>query len=224
MQPLDVGVLFAYLAGVVAVGACFSRRPWTVHDYFLTGKQVPWWALLGAIVATETSTVTLISVPGYAFGGDLTFLQLALGYVIGRFAVASVLIPRLFQGDLMTAYQLLSARFGVEAGRLTASIFLVTRSLSDGFRLFATGVGVIGRAGHAPLERRGLASPASWSRRVNGLAGPFGRSHQRGDTRLYVARRHDGGDLVRRHLARCLHGRRCDRRPCAADRDPGRVE
>ena len=140
MQPLDLFVLGTYLAAIVALGAGFSRQQRTVRDYFLTGKQVPWWALLGSIVATETSTVTLISVPGYAFGGDLTFLQLAMGYVVGRIVIASVLIPRLFRGDLMTAYQPLAARFGTGVRHLTASIFLVTRSLSDGFRLFATGL------------------------------------------------------------------------------------
>ena len=140
MQPLDLVVLCGYLAAMIAFGARFSTRQRNVRDYFLSGKQVPWWALLGSIVATETSTVTLISVPGYAFGGDLTFLQLALGYVIGRIVVASVLVPRLFRGDLMTAYQPLATRFGAGVGRLSASIFLLTRSLSDGFRLFATGL------------------------------------------------------------------------------------
>ncbi len=140
MQPLDLVVLCGYLAAMVAVGARCFRRQRNVRDYFLSGRQVPWWALLGSIVATETSTATLISIPGYAFGGDLTFLQLALGYVVGRIAVASVLVPRLFRGDLMTAYQPLAARFGAGVGRLSASIFLLTRSLSDGFRLFATGL------------------------------------------------------------------------------------
>ena len=140
MQPLDLVVLCGYLVAMVTLGARYSRRQRSVRDYFLSGRQVPWWALLGSIVATETSTVTLISIPGYAFGGDLTFLQLALGYVIGRIVVASVLIPRLFRGDLMTAYQPLAARFGAGVGRLSASIFLLTRSLSDGFRLFATGL------------------------------------------------------------------------------------
>ncbi len=140
MHPLDLVVLCVYLVAMVAFGACFSSQQRNVRDYFLSGKQVPWWALLGSIVATETSTVTLISVPGYAFGGNLTFLQLALGYILGRIVVASVLIPRLFRGNLMTAYQPLAARFGPELGRLSASIFLLTRSVSDGFRLFATGL------------------------------------------------------------------------------------
>ena len=140
MHTLDLLILGVYLAAVVALGARFSRRQATVRDYFLTDQQVPWWALLASIVATETSTVTLISVPGYAFGGDLTFLQLALGYIVGKIFVAVVLIPRFFQGNLLTAYQPLSQRFGPLIGRLTAAIFLVTRSLSDGFRLFATGL------------------------------------------------------------------------------------
>ena len=140
MHTLDLLVLGVYLAAVVALGVRFSRRQTTIRDYFLTDQQVPWWALLASIVATETSTVTLISVPGYAFGGNLTFLQLALGYIVGKIFVAVVLIPRFFRGNLLTAYQPLTERFGRLIGRLTALIFLVTRSLSDGFRLFATGL------------------------------------------------------------------------------------
>jgi Na+/proline symporter len=140
MESLDLIVLGAYLGAVVALGFRFSRRQRSIRDYFLTGKRVPWWALLGSIVATETSTVTFISVPGYAFGGDLTFLQLAFGYAAGKVVVAAVLIPSFFRADFLTAYQSLASRFGSVVGRLTASIFLTTRALSDGFRLFATGL------------------------------------------------------------------------------------
>ena len=140
MQLLDLLVLGTYLVAVVWLGAYFAGRQHGVRDYFLSDRQVPWWALLGSIVATETSTVTLISVPGYAFGGDLTFLQLVFGYVVARVLVAIVLIPAFFRGDLLTAYQYLTERFGGGIGRLAASIFLTTRSLSDGFRLFAAGL------------------------------------------------------------------------------------
>ena len=91
-------------------------------------------------MATETSTVTFISVPGFAYGADLTFLQLVVGYLIGRIAVSILFIPAYFRGDLLTVYQLLGRRFGSGVRRLTAAIFLVTRSLADGFRLFATGL------------------------------------------------------------------------------------
>ena len=140
MHAIDLLVLAAYLVAVVWFGTYCSQSQRGVRDYFLTGRRVPWWALLGSIVATETSTVTLISVPGYAFGGDLTFLQLALGYAVARMIVALVLIPAFFGGDLLTAYQYLSSRFGLGIGRMTAAIFLATRSLSDGCRLFATGL------------------------------------------------------------------------------------
>ncbi len=140
MQIADLLVLALYVAGVVWLGARFSRRQQSIRDYFLTGRQVPWWALLGSIVATETSTITLISVPGYAFGADLTFLQLALGYVVARMLVALLLLPVFFRTELLTIHQLLTASFGSAAGRVAASLFLTTRSLSDGLRLFATGL------------------------------------------------------------------------------------
>ena len=151
MDLIDLAVLVVYLLGVVALGVRHSGRQRTAQDYFLTGKRVPWWALLGSIAATETSTVTLISVPGYAFGGDLTFLQLALGYVVGKVLVALLLMPGFFQGDLLTAYQRLATRFGAGVGRLTAAIFLISRSLSDGFRLFATGLVLAAVLASAPI-------------------------------------------------------------------------
>lgn len=140
MQPFDLAVVGVYLVAMMWLGLSFGRTQRTVQDYFLTHQGVPWWAVMASIVATETSTVTLISVPGYAFGGDLTFLQLALGYVVGRIIVSMLFIPAYFTGELLTAYQVLTRRFGPAVGRLAASIFVVTRNLSDGFRLFATGL------------------------------------------------------------------------------------
>ncbi len=140
MHGIDVAIVALYLAAVLWIGRRLSGRQHTVRDYFLTGQSLPWWAVMASIVATETSTITLISVPGYAFGGDLTFLQIAFGYVVGRAVVALVLIPPYFRGDILTAYQLLSTRFGRTLGRAAATIFLVTRNVSDGLRLFATGL------------------------------------------------------------------------------------
>ena len=101
---------------------------------------MPWWALLGAIVVTEIRTITLISNPGYAFDADLTFIQLALGYVLGRTLVAMLLVSLFFRGTFLTAYQVLTTKFGGFIGRATASLFLLTRLVSDGLRLFATGL------------------------------------------------------------------------------------
>ena len=140
MQSIDLAIVGVYLILVIWLGARCSRRQTSIDDYFLAKQQVPWWALMASIVATETSTITLISVPGYAFGGDFTFLQIALGYLIGRVLVSVLLLPAYFRGKLLTVYQLIGQRFSPQVGRLAASIFLFTRCLSDGFRLFATGL------------------------------------------------------------------------------------
>jgi SSS family transporter len=137
---LDLVVLILYLAGIVLFGAYFSRSHQTVQDYFVSGRRLPWWAIMGSIVATETSTVTFISVPGYAYGTNLTFLQLVMGYMIGRLVVSVLFIPSYFKGQLLTVYQLLGDRFGGAVKRLASGVFLLTRSLADGFRLFATGL------------------------------------------------------------------------------------
>ncbi|HSC26241.1 MAG TPA: sodium:solute symporter [Vicinamibacterales bacterium] len=140
MHALDLGVLIVYLLGIVAFGAYFSRTQRTIQDYFVSGKNLPWWAIMGSIVATETSTVTFISVPGFAYGTNFTFLQLVMGYMVGRVAVSVLFIPAYFKGQLLTVYQLLGDRFGSAVKRLASGVFLLTRSFADGFRLFATGL------------------------------------------------------------------------------------
>lgn len=140
MAAIDLTIIVAYLIGTVAFGAWMSRAQRTVSDYFVSGRDIPWWAVTGSIVATETSTVTFISVPGYAFGADFTFLQLAAGYLLGRIVVSLLFVPAYFKGELLTVYQLLGDRFGGDVKRLASGLFLATRSLADGFRLFATGL------------------------------------------------------------------------------------
>ena len=140
MSAIDLAVLLAYLGGIIAFGAHFSRSQRTVQDYFVSGKRLPWWAIMGSIVATETSTVTFISIPGFAYAANFTFLQLVTGYLVGRVAVAVLFVPAYFRGDLLTVYQLLGERFGTAVKRFASALFLVTRSLADGFRLFATGL------------------------------------------------------------------------------------
>ena len=112
MHTLDLTIVCLYLTGTILFSAYFSRSHRNVRDYFVTGRRMPWWAIMGSIVATETSTVTFISVPGFAYGADLTFLQLVVGYLIGRIAVSILFIPAYFRGDLLTVYQLIGRRFG----------------------------------------------------------------------------------------------------------------
>ena len=138
MPVLDLAVIAAYLFLMLWYGRRLTRGGNSIRDYFLAGRRAPWWAIMASIVATETSTVTFISVPGYAFGGDLTFLQLAFGYLAGRMLAAGVLLPAYFGRDLLSAYQLLSVRVGRAFGRCAAAVFLITRNVADGLRLFAT--------------------------------------------------------------------------------------
>jgi SSS family solute:Na+ symporter len=134
----DYFVIGGYLLAITAFGSQFARFQKTTRDYFLTGRSVPWWAICFTIVATETSTLTFISVPASAFGGDMTFLQLVFGYVIGRVLVSVLFLPAYFRGELFTSYELLQRRFGPSVKNLSAIIFLATRALADGIRLFAT--------------------------------------------------------------------------------------
>jgi SSS family transporter len=134
----DYLVIAGYLAAITAFGSWFARFQKTTRDYFLTGRTVPWWAICFTIVATETSTLTFIGIPAASYAGNMTFLQLALGYVIGRVLISVLFIPAYFRGDLFTSYELLQRRFGTGVKTLSAGIFLATRSLADGIRLFAT--------------------------------------------------------------------------------------
>jgi SSS family transporter len=134
----DYAVIAGYLLAITAFGSWFARFQKTTREYFLTGRSVPWWAICFTIVATETSTLSFIGVPAGAYAGNMTFLQLAVGYIIGRFLVSVLFIPAYFRGELYTSYELLRRRFGSGVKNTAAVIFVITRTLADGIRLFAT--------------------------------------------------------------------------------------
>jgi SSS family transporter len=138
MNGLDYAVVTAYLVAITLFGSYFARFQKNTRNYFLTDQSTPWWAICFTIVATETSTLTFIGVPASAYAGNWTFLQLAAGYVIGRLIVSVLFLPQYFRGALVTSYQLLQRRFGPSVSTVAAGLFLVTRSLADGIRLFAT--------------------------------------------------------------------------------------
>jgi SSS family transporter len=137
MHPLDLAVIAAYMAATLGLGLWMAQRARTAEDYFLGARNLPAPVVLLSIVATETSALTVISVPGIAARGDFTFLQLAFGYLLGRLAVAWWLLPGYFKGTHSTAYQRLEQRFGVATRQALSSVFLVTRFLADGVRIFA---------------------------------------------------------------------------------------
>jgi SSS family solute:Na+ symporter len=137
MRYLDLGVILAYLAGITWFGARFRRRQKSLRDYLLGGRTAPWWAISLSIVSAETSTLTIVGTPSLAFAGNLGFLQLVFGYLVARIVISLVFLPHYFRGEMFTAYELMRRRFGERVRRLTASIFLVTRALAEGVRVFA---------------------------------------------------------------------------------------
>ncbi len=137
---LDTIILFVYLIGITWFGIKIAGKQSSTKDYFLGGRKIPWWAVGFAIVATETSTLTFISIPGLAYLTNLNFLQLALGYFLGRLVVAWIILPSYFRGELGTAYTYLANRFGVPMKNLASGIFMLTRLAADGVRLFATAI------------------------------------------------------------------------------------
>jgi len=137
--PIDCAILVLYLVGITLFGARFRRGQQNLRDYFLGSRSAPWWAIMCSIVATETSTLTIIGTPGIAYGGNLEFLQLVLGYLVARAILCVVLVPQYFQGEFYTAYQLLEKRFGTRMKSAAAVVFLGTRALAEGVRISAIG-------------------------------------------------------------------------------------
>ena len=150
LNALDMTVIAVYLAGVTLFGLRFREKAQTLSGYFLADNTVPWWAISLSIVAAETSTLTIISVPGLAYDKNFAFLQLVIGYLIGRLVVSFLFIPQYFRGELVTAYQLMERRFGARLRALTAGLFLITRAAAEGVRVFAVAIVV------------GLLSAACW--------------------------------------------------------------
>ena len=145
IHPLDLTIVIVYLLGITALGMRFRRlqqagAPDTQaagREYFLGGRTAPWWALAFSIVATETSTLTIIGTPAISYAGNLTFIQLVFGYLIGRALIVVLLLPGYFRGELFTAYELIEKRFGEKMRAVAASTFLITRAIAEGVRVSA---------------------------------------------------------------------------------------
>ena len=136
LNALDFVVIAAYLLGVTLLGVWVGRRQRDAKDYFVADREIPWWAVMFSIVASETSALTFISIPGLAYV-EPWFLEIAVGYLLGRIVVAYTLLPR-YEGQLVTAYALLEHRFGLATRRFTSIVFMVTRGMADSVRVFAT--------------------------------------------------------------------------------------
>ncbi len=149
LHPIDLTLIAVYLVGITLFGLSFRGKKTSdsrsLKSYFLAGQTIPWWAIALSIVSAETSTLTIISIPGLAFGGDFGFLQVVFGYMVGRIVVAVIFLPKYFQGEMLTAYQLIDKRFGPTLHKVTALLFLLTRAAAEGVRVFAVSI-VVGIA------------------------------------------------------------------------------
>ena len=150
MRFADLAVIAAYLVFITWFGAQFKERQKTLKDYFLGGRGAPWWAIAFSIVSAETSTLTVIGTPAIAFAGNLAFLQLIFGYLLGRIVIAVIFLPQYFRGEMFTAYELMERRFGPRVRRFTAGTFLILRMLAEGVRVFAVAI-VVGVVLHSNL-------------------------------------------------------------------------
>lgn len=141
LSNIDLAIVAVYILGMTAMGAWFTRKQKDLKAYFVGDRNVGWFMVLISIVATETSAVTFLSVPGIGYnpdGGNLMFLQLAFGYIVGRCIVAKLLLPLYMKGELFSAYQVLREKFGPAVQRVASGLFLITRTIADGLRLFLT--------------------------------------------------------------------------------------
>ena len=140
MHVADLAVIAGYLLLITWFGARFKDKQKTLKDYFLGGRGAPWWAIAFSIVSAETSTLTVIGTPAIAFGGNFTFLQLIMGYLLGRILVAVLFLPQYFRGEMFTAYELMQRRFGPSVRKFSAGTFLLLRALAEGVRVFAVSI------------------------------------------------------------------------------------
>jgi SSS family solute:Na+ symporter len=138
--PLDLAILGLYLIVTAAFGAWIGKGKRSAAQFMLGDRALPGWLVLASIVATETSTVTFLSIPGAAWKGNCTWIQLPIGYAVGRIVVILVLMPRYFRGEIVTAYQILHERFGGLTKLVASLLFVVTRTLADGLRLFLSAI------------------------------------------------------------------------------------
>lgn len=140
MRYFDLGVILLYLVGITWFGSRFKNQQHSLRDYFLGGRNAPWWAIAFSIVSAETSTLTIIGTPAIAFDGNFGFLQVVIGYLFARVLIITLFLPHYFRGEMFTAYELMQRRFGHRIRKLTAGSFLVLRALAEGVRVFAISI------------------------------------------------------------------------------------
>src|SRR4051812_7375004 len=141
-SPADWTVIILYLLGIIGLGVWFGKDQRTTRDYFLGSKNIPWWGIGLSIVAAETSALTIISVPAMAYGTNIAFIQMVVGYVIARLILAIIMVPHYLKGEIYSPYQLLETAFGQSARKLAGGFFLISETLAAGVRVYVASIPV----------------------------------------------------------------------------------
>jgi solute:Na+ symporter, SSS family len=152
-------VIVAYLGGITALGLWFGRDQRNTRDYFLGSRSLPWWGIGASIVATETSALTIIGVPAIAYGSNLMFIQMIVGYVIARVILAVVMVPHYLRGEIYSPYQLLEQHLGRGPRRVAAAFFLFLETLAAGVRVYVASIPVQLMLGASVCSLGGLVDP-----------------------------------------------------------------
>src|ERR1043165_4719196 len=160
-NPADWLIIAAYLLGIIGLGVWFGRDQHNTRDYFLGSKNIPWWGIGFSIVAAETSALTIIGVPAYAFadGGNILFIQIIIGYVIARIILAVLMVPHYLKGEIYSPYQLLEQHLGQGPRRLAAGFFLFLETMAAGVRVFVACIPIRLLLGERVCRLGGLLDP-----------------------------------------------------------------
>ncbi|PJZ68582.1 sodium:solute symporter [Leptospira perolatii] len=134
----DALILFFYFSLVLYSGWKSGKSDSDSSEFFLAGKTLSWIPLSLSIVATETSALTFLTVPGMSFSGNFTFLQVVFGYIVGRTIVSFFLLPLVYHHNFLSVYEWVGAKFGKSSQKVMSGLFSFTRLLGDGVRLFAS--------------------------------------------------------------------------------------
>lgn len=140
MHWVDIAIIIAFMVGVFLAGSLLGRNVKNMKDYFSGGNKLPWWAVMVSIVAAETSVLTFLSIPGVAYLGNFSYLQICIGYIVGRILVAVLFIPMYSKGQFISVYQAITEKGGITMQRIMSITFMITRLLADGVRLFAVAI------------------------------------------------------------------------------------
>lgn len=134
---IDGVVLLTYFGLIFSIGFSQRSKSGSMEGFALGDRQIAWWAVLASILAAEISAGTFFGAPGEGYAlRNFTYIQLIVGYLLARVVVSAVFIPAYYRHGVVSIYEFLGLRFGPVTHRVSSGVFLVTRLLASGTRLW----------------------------------------------------------------------------------------